>query len=107
MANTTTHSNLSEALRAAMNAYPEEDTDDVTPALRNAANVLDERRHASDDTNVLADELLKVSKAEMAVGPLSLPDRVQEAAATRNAQISYLRKVSPAAADAAEAARAA
>jgi hypothetical protein len=68
--------------------------------------VLDERR-GKDDTDVLADELLKVSKAEMAAGPLSLPDRVQQAEARRGAELEYLRGHSPSAAAAVEAARAA
>jgi hypothetical protein len=105
MAKTTTHSNLSEALRAAMNAYPAEDHDDVTPGLRNIANLLDERRGEYDTDDRLADELTAVRKAEMAAGPLPLAARAQEANATRSAQMKYLRKMSPAAADAAEAAR--
>jgi hypothetical protein len=107
MAKTTTHSNLSEALRAAMNAYPAEDHDDTTPGLQNIGNLLDERRREYDADDRLVGALTAVRKAEMAAGPLPLTSRVREANATRPAQLAYLRKMSPAAADAAEAARAA
>lgn len=46
----------------------------------------------------LADELVKVAKAELEAGDLSAGDRAQTANATRDAQMEYLRSVSPSAA---------
>jgi hypothetical protein len=54
----------------------------------------------------LADELVKISKATMAVaGELTAADRVMNANATRDAQMRYLRSVSPAAAEATDRGR--
>lgn len=46
----------------------------------------------------IAGELLKVAKAADELGPLGLEDRAGVAKATREAQLRYLREVSPAAA---------
>jgi hypothetical protein len=72
---TTSHSNLSEALRAALDAYPSEADADIRPALRNAAKVLDERR----DSEVAESEARKADSDQQVADSLIAMERLAKA----------------------------
>ncbi len=59
MQQTTTHNNLSEALRAALAAHPHEAHDALREQIEHRASQLDEHRLGGGDTDKLADDLAK------------------------------------------------
>jgi hypothetical protein len=56
---TTTHNNLSEALRAALAAHPHEVSDPLRDQIEHRASQLDQHRLGGGDADALADELTK------------------------------------------------